>query len=124
MRIMFGLKPHYIETIHKCFEKYSGIDLVVIYGSRAKENYREGSDIDLMIVGELNYGQFIQLENELDDLLLPQKIDLSIESQISNLELLEHIERVGKVFYDKTRKMILKEPVEEYKTKLQGRKNN
>ncbi len=40
-----------------------------------------------------------KIENELDDLLLPYKIDLSVFSDIENPELLGHIERVGKVFY-------------------------
>lgn len=55
----------------------------MLYGSGAKGNYRPGSDIELA----------------LDDLLLPWKIDLSLYSQIDNPALVEHMGRVGRVFY-------------------------
>jgi hypothetical protein len=42
-----------------------------------------------------------QIENELDDLLLPYKIDMSIFSQIDNPDLVSHIARVGQVFYER-----------------------
>ncbi len=99
---MFGLKEHTIEAIQNCFRQYEGIEQVVIYGSRAKGNYKRGSDIDLTIVGNLNFSQLLKLEIELDDLLLPYIIDLSLKSNISNPDLLNHIDRVGKIFYDKS----------------------
>jgi len=42
-----------------------------------------------------------KIENEIDDLLLPYKIDLSIYHKIENNQLVDHINRVGKVFYEK-----------------------
>jgi predicted nucleotidyltransferase len=42
-----------------------------------------------------------KIENELDDLLLPYKIDLSIFENISNPDLIDHINRVGIIFYEK-----------------------
>ncbi|MBL7774612.1 MAG: nucleotidyltransferase domain-containing protein [Saprospiraceae bacterium] len=100
---MFGLKEHDIAAINRCFRKYPAIEQVVLYGSRAKGNYKKGSDIDLTLVGDtLTFDQLLQLEIELDDLLLPYKIDLSLRHLIDNPALLEHIQRVGKIFYQKT----------------------
>lgn len=96
---MFGLSQQHINLLCQCFKKYLGIELVIIYGSRAKGNYKRGSDIDLTIRGALDFSDLLKLENEIDDLLLPYKIDLSLMHQISNPDLLAHIERVGKVFY-------------------------
>lgn len=71
-----------------------------IYGSRAKGNYKNGSDIDLTLKGNhLNLSLLNQIANELDDLMLPYTFDLSIYSHISNEALIEHIDRVGKLFY-------------------------
>ena len=71
-----------------------------MYGSRAKGNYRPGSDIDLTLKGRgINLEQLNAISNDLDDLLLPYTFDLSIFHHITNRELLGHIERVGKVFY-------------------------
>jgi predicted nucleotidyltransferase len=75
---------------------------VVIYGSRAKGNFRPGSDIDLTIKGDdIPFNQFMRLENQLDDLMLPYTIDLSQYRQIDNPELLAHIDWVGVVVYSK-----------------------
>lgn len=99
---MFGLKPHIITAIQDVFSRFPEVNCAVLYGSRAKDNYRNGSDIDLALKGEkLNLSLLHKIENELDELYLPYKIDLSIYHQISNEDLLKHIERVGKVFYEK-----------------------
>ena len=47
----------------------------------------------------LSYEYSLKLENELDDLLLANKIDLSLRHQIESQDLLDHIQRVGKTFY-------------------------
>jgi predicted nucleotidyltransferase len=96
----FGLKQDHIDLINRCFARYPLIEQVILYGSRAKGNYRDGSDIDLTILDtELSYSDLLKLESEIDDLMLPYKIDLSLFRQISNQDLKDHIERVGKVFY-------------------------
>ena len=41
------------------------------------------------------------IANELDDLLLPYMIDLSILRDISDPDVVEHIERVGTPLYEK-----------------------
>lgn len=99
--MIFGLKIATIQAIQDVFKKYPDVEKAILYGSRAKGNYRPGSDIDLTLVGkQLTLTTLQKIENELDDLLLPYKIDLSLHKQIQNNELLDHIERVGKVFFD------------------------
>lgn len=98
---MFGLKQTHIDVIHQCFARYSDIEQVNIYGSRANGRYKNGSDIDITIVGSLDYNHLLKLEIELDDLLLPYKIDLSLHRQINSPDLLDHIQRAGKMFYEK-----------------------
>jgi predicted nucleotidyltransferase len=98
---MFGLKQYHIDLINSVFAQYPQIEQVQIYGSRAKGNYKPGSDIDLSIIGNLDFGSLMKLENQLDDLLLPYKMDISIFHKINHPELIDHIQRVGKVFYEK-----------------------
>jgi predicted nucleotidyltransferase len=72
----------------------------VLYGSRAKGNYKNGSDIDLTLKGKnLNLLILGKIDEQLDDLLLPYTFDLSIYHQISNAELLNHMNRVSKIFF-------------------------
>lgn len=107
---MFGLQQKHIDAINACFAQYPQIEQVILYGSRAKGNYKNGSDIDLTIVGDLDYNSLLKLENQLDDLLLPYKMDLSLKHKITNPDLLNHIERVGKVFYEKAIEKVLSKP--------------
>ena len=99
---MFGLEPDAIDAIKAIFRKYSTIDTVILYGSRAKGNFKIGSDIDITLLGEkLTYKDLINISIELDDLLLPYEFDLSIYEDIDSNSLLEHIKRVGVEFYRK-----------------------
>lgn len=99
---MYGLKESQIKSIQSIFANYDQVDKVLLYGSRAKGNYKTASDIDMTLMGEdLDLTMLMRIENELDDLLLPHKIDLSIYSKIDNPELIDHINRVGEIFYSK-----------------------
>lgn len=98
----FGLENDDIKLINSVFAQYPQIEKVMIYGSRAKGKYRPGSDIDLALLGEnMNLSLQLELENKLDDLLLPYKMDIALLHKIENRDLLQHIERVAKVFYEK-----------------------
>ena len=97
----FGLKETVIDKINTLCQQYDGIEQVIIYGSRSKGNYKLGSDIDLTIVGDIDLSTMFKLEDEIDDLLLPYMIDLSVMKKIENPDLIEHIQRVGQVFYQK-----------------------
>jgi len=98
----FGLKDEIIEQVNCIFAKYPQIEEAIIYGSRAKGNYKTGSDIDLTLTGQdLTLSILYAVELEIDDLLLPYTFDISLFSQISNLDLIEHINRVGFSFYNK-----------------------
>ncbi|MDA9231017.1 nucleotidyltransferase domain-containing protein [Rickettsiales bacterium] len=97
----FGLSESNIKIILEILRKYQLIEKVVIYGSRAKGNYKDGSDIDLVIFGDNLDNYLSKISSDFDDSLLPYKIDLSIFSDINNESLRDHIKRVGKVFYKK-----------------------
>jgi predicted nucleotidyltransferase len=78
------------------------VERAVLYGSRAKGNYKPGSDIDLTLFGaNLTRQLCATIDDELDDLLLPYSIDLSVFSELKHPELEAHIERVGKVMYQR-----------------------
>ncbi|MDZ7868559.1 MAG: nucleotidyltransferase domain-containing protein [Rheinheimera sp.] len=98
----FGLSGPQLTAIRQIFSHYPDIQSVTLYGSRAMERYRPGSDIDLVISGtDFSHQQLLQLMNGLDDLMLPFRFDLCRHQDISNPDLLQHIERVGRLFYQK-----------------------
>ena len=57
--------------------------------------------IDLTIIGNCTWKELNKLESELDDIMLPYQFDLSLYEFIDNKQLIEHINRVGKVFYSR-----------------------
>ena len=98
----FGLESNTIGKIKSVFTKYPEIEKVIIYGSRAKGNYSNGSDIDITLTGNgLTIPLINKIENDLDDLYLPYTFDISILSHIKNKKLIDHIKRVGIEFYVK-----------------------
>ncbi|MFC5624766.1 nucleotidyltransferase domain-containing protein [Algoriphagus winogradskyi] len=98
----FGLSEETIEKINNVLRNHPAIQKAMLYGSRALGTYRPNSDIDLTLVGEnLSLTDLLTVENELDDLLLPFQIDLSLFHRIDHKGLIDHIERVGKGFYEK-----------------------
>ena len=93
----FGLSVRALELLRGVFSSYSAVDRAIVYGSRVKGNYRNGSDIDIALEGcGLTFDDLLHIENALDNLLLPWGIDLSLLSHIDNPALLDHIARVGK----------------------------
>lgn len=98
----FGLSSNSINKINSVFKQYSEINEVVIFGSRAKGNHRDNSDIDLAIKGNnINLSVLQQIEIKLDELYIPVSIDLVVYNKIENTDLTNHINRVGKPFYRK-----------------------
>jgi len=92
----FGLPQATLEQLNSVFTRYGAVQSVLIYGSRAKGDYRPGSDIDLVIKGDvIPFDEFMSLENQIDELMLPYTVDLSQYRTINNPELIAHIDRVG-----------------------------
>ena len=95
----FGISDDVIEKMQQVFAQFPNIEEVVVFGSRAKGNYKEGSDIDLALKGtSLNLKTLQSLELKLDELYLPYKIDMVIYENIANEALKTHIDRVGMLF--------------------------
>jgi len=99
----FGIPDEAVARICGVVSAHTSIEQVCVYGSRAKGNWREGSDIDLVMYGLPDKDEYSRIAVELDDLMLPWKIDLSYYSTIDNPALLEHIDRVGQVLYKRNK---------------------
>ncbi|OYQ39584.1 hypothetical protein CHU92_04625 [Flavobacterium cyanobacteriorum] len=99
---MFGIYPDSYRQIIKILSSCESIEEVIIYGSRAKGNYREGSDIDITLLGDVSEKDFSKLYNDLEDSYIPYLFDISIYDKLNSESLKDHIKRVGKTFYKKS----------------------
>jgi len=106
----FGLLDTEIEKIQQVFETNTKVDKAFVFGSRAKGNYKEGSDIDIAIKGnELNFSDVRSLLGMLDELNLIYDIDLLDYDKIKEPALKEHIDRVGIEFYSRWKEIQLRD---------------
>ena len=98
----FGMLETDLKDIISVLSTNPKTEKVVLFGSRAKGNFEPGTDIDISWMGDdLNLGDLIEAGLEYDKLFLPYKLDLVIHHQIQEKTLIEHIERVGMVLYEK-----------------------
>lgn len=92
----FGLSKTTIEKLLGVFRQFEEIHQVVLFGSSAMGNFKEGSDIDLALIGDrISFDILRKLEIKIDDLMLPYEVDLVIYNQIKETKLKEHIDQVG-----------------------------
>ena len=94
----FGLDDEIIDKLNNIFKNHN-IQKVIIFGSRVKGNYKPYSDIDLAFIGDIDFDTKLEILEKIDDLLLPYKVDFIDFDKIKNINLKNHIKRVGKVFY-------------------------
>jgi predicted nucleotidyltransferase len=95
-----GLPPETVTRLQGVFAAFPEIEEAVLYGSRAKGNYKPGSDIDLALKGEdLTFWDIGKIADAVDDLLLPYELDLLHYDTLEHAKLREHIDRVGVSFY-------------------------
>ena len=91
-----GLPLNVSQKIIKLMNSVSEIEKAQVFGSRAKGNFRVGSDIDIAIHGSgLTQEDRSQILLMYDELYLPWKLDLILYDQISEPALKQHIDRIG-----------------------------
>lgn len=100
----YGLPEDARQKICEVLARYPQIEKAILYGSRAMGNHKNGSDIDLTLSGgkDLTPQILAQIMDEIDDLLLPYTLDLSIMRDINDRDVLSHIARVGVDFYTRS----------------------
>ncbi len=92
-----GIKPIVLDQIVKIAKQYD-LDRVILFGSRARGDYKRTSDIDLAIRGGNGDRFTLAVEEETDTLL---KYDVvNMDSSVPE-ELLQSIDKEGIVIYEK-----------------------
>ena len=98
----FGLNDMEYQALCSVLASIPEVEEAIIYGSRARGTNRIASDIDITLKGNaLTYLQLALLDAKIDELYLPYFVDLSLFLMLKNPDLLESINREGKVLYKK-----------------------
>lgn len=98
----FGLSSFIIQEIQSILAQNPKIRRAIVFGSRAKDNFRPGSDIDLALFGDdLNFNDLLDLYGKWEAADLLYKIDFVDAKTIKEPALIDHINRVGQLFYER-----------------------
>ena len=94
-----GIKQNVLQAIIK-LAKDNDVRKLILFGSRARGDYKERSDIDLSFYGGNSSRFILEVDEETPTLLQFDVLDLDKPIQA---ELLESIKREGMVIYEKVR---------------------
>ncbi len=105
-RNKFGLTERDMKTIQEILIKYPEVREVRLFGSRAKGNYKPGSDIDIAVINEGVSSKTINdLSSDFEESSLPYTVDVVNFPTLSHKEFMEHITNAGIEFYKHTSKV-------------------
>lgn len=97
---MYGLSDATLQKLRSVLVSVPAVKEAILYGSRARGDYRCGSDIDITLRGEaLTERDLCRVAMHIDDLLLPYFVDVSIFDRLDNPKLKANIERDGQLLY-------------------------
>jgi len=95
-----GLTNRDKKIIHSILSAFPSVSKVLLFGSRAKGNFRTGSDVDLAFMDEeISETELRDIRSKLDDSDLPYFVDVIHYPSLTFKPLKEHIDRVGVPFY-------------------------
>ncbi|WP_367026739.1 nucleotidyltransferase domain-containing protein [Methylococcus sp. ANG] len=99
----YGLRDSDLALIVDAIEAFPEIERVLLFGSRAEGNFKTGSDVDLAIQGKaVGHESAVRLAGVLnEEKPLPYYFDVLDYAAITEPGLLEHIDRVGIVIYER-----------------------
>jgi len=99
----FGVPVKDFDLIITTIAQNKKVMQITLFGSRAKGNYKNGSDIDLAIKAPgISITDLNEITINIEDLNLPYYIDIIDIEHINNQNLVDHIRRIGKVVYTVT----------------------
>ncbi len=96
----FGLPQRTINELLAYFSSRPEIEKVMIYGSRARGDFHNGSDIDFAIWAD-EHETFFRISAELDDLPTPYKFDVTDYKTLTHEGMKNSIDKDGILFYEK-----------------------
>ncbi len=100
---MYGLLERDVYYIKYALRAFPEIEKAILFGSRALGNYKQGSDVDIALVGKKVDSHIInKLSARLnEELPIPYHVDVLNYATISNQKLKEHIVQYGIEMYRK-----------------------
>lgn len=101
MKNNYGIRDNLFNELLNLFKK-ENIDKVILFGSRARNDYKNNSDIDLAIIFDSDDNDnYIKLLTKLEELNTLFKFDIIDYNKITNATLKQEIDKDGITIYQK-----------------------
>jgi len=98
----FGLTRKQMSSILDVLKVFPEVERSAIFGSRALGTFKKGSDVDLVLYGDIRDETVTAISYRLNEEgILPYFFDVINYKTIDNPALKEHIDRVAVTFYSK-----------------------
>ena len=99
---MFGLREGIIDEIVNVISKYEEIDKAVVFGSRARGDYKKTSDIDLGIFSSnISSTKLNLLRDNIDTLDIIYKVDVVHFESLNKEGIIKNIKSEGVIIYSR-----------------------
>ncbi len=96
----FGLADIDLADIRHVLSRYPNVKKVLVFGSRAMGNFKPGSDVDLALVGDLDFETVRRIHGDLNErTLMPYFFDVLDYNALQNPALKKHIDEFGLPIY-------------------------
>ena len=96
----FGIHEDILERIIAHFRQFPAVQKVVIFGSRARGDFKPGADVDIAVYAPgMPTEEFGRLWNRLDDEPVIFTLDVVHADRVTSSALRERIDRDAKVVY-------------------------
>ena len=104
-RLMAGAamktQPAIIDAIAKRIGNYSHVEKVILFGSRARGDEQERSDIDIAVVGpEITRTEWVRMSSDVDDAETLLSIDL-VRFETASSQMKDSIVKEGVILYER-----------------------
>ena len=101
----FGIPEKSMRLIAGVLERWREVERAAIFGSRSMGNYKNGSDVDIVVYGQDLSAEIVnEISVELNEKLpLPYYFDVVHYESLNHEGLREHIDKVGRMFWERSR---------------------
>ena len=95
-----GLKERHRRAVIDIISANAKVERAVLFGSRATGNFRAASDVDVALFGDrLSMSDQANLTAAIEDLTIPQRVQLLLYETVDSIALRKHIENQGVEWY-------------------------
>lgn len=96
-----GLAERHIVLLQNILSRHARVSAARIFGSRATGSHKPGSDIDIVLFGDVEAAECALIKTEISDTTIPYFTDILIFDKITNSALVEKIENESILIYTK-----------------------